>query len=108
MFVKQVEKYFCQLCHKEFSSETEAREHEYHHLQKPTTLATAIAYMETAVNKYDLSDKYLLTNGQPTRREVFCGEYNHGITMVPASFALNLAKLLLAETKNDKLPIYYE
>lgn len=108
MFVKQIEKYFCQLCHKEFSSETEAKEHEYRHLQKPITLATAIAYMETAVSKYDISDKYLLTNGLPTRREVLGGEYSYGITMVPASFALNLAKLLLAETKNDKLPIYYE
>lgn len=101
-------KYCCRFCEKEYDNQTDAINHEKEHLEKELmTLQEAIERMENAVANNDLSDLYLLKHNEKTRCEVFGGDYVYGMAMVPASFALILAKRLLQETKNEEEVIPY-
>lgn len=70
-------------------------------------LSLAIEQMKNAINSTDLSDSYLKKSNRnnETRREVFCGEYCYGITMVPASMILPLLEESL-KLHGDRF-IYY-
>lgn len=63
--------------------------------QKGIILSEAIKEMENAIRSRDYSDAYLTTNSIVTRRESFAKEWCYGITMVPCTFALQLAKKVL-------------
>lgn len=108
MKTKTVTKYYCQFCDKEFGNEADAKEHEKGHLSQPITLQEAIEKMENAICNIDLSDDYLLDHEETTRPEIFGGDYVYGIAVVPASFALILAKRLLQETKDETELIPYK
>ena len=58
-------------------------------------LSKAIDEMRSAMRAKDLSDNYLKKKDDWTRIDTFCGEWSYGITMVPCSFAVQLAEMLL-------------
>lgn len=58
-------------------------------------LSEAIDEMRSAMSSKDLSDNYLKKKNDWTRIDTFCGEWSYGITMVPCSFAVQLAEKLL-------------
>lgn len=58
-------------------------------------LSEAIDEMRSAMCAKDLSDNYLKKKDDLTRIDTFCGEWSYGITMVPCSFAVQLAEKLL-------------
>lgn len=58
-------------------------------------LSEAIDEMRSAMSAKDLSDNYLKKKDDLTRIDTFCGEWSYGITMVPCSFAVQLAEMLL-------------
>lgn len=58
-------------------------------------LSNAIDEMRFAMSAKDLSDNYLKKKDDLTRIDTFCGEWSYGITMVPCSFAVQLAEMLL-------------
>lgn len=58
-------------------------------------LSNAIDEMRFAMSAKDLSDNYLKKKDDLTRIDTFCGEWSYGITMVPCSFAVQLAEKLL-------------
>lgn len=58
-------------------------------------LSEAIDEMRSAMSAKDLSDNYLKKKDDLTRIDTFCGEWSYGITMVPCSFAIQLAEKLL-------------
>lgn len=58
-------------------------------------LSEAIDEMRSAMSAKDLSDNYLKKKDDLTRIDTFCGEWSYGITMVPCSFAVQLAEKLL-------------
>ena len=76
---------------------------------KGIMLSEAIAQMKNAICSRDLSDELLLEedNTNWTRYQAFCGEWCHGITMVPCTFALQLAKEVL-KTKGDCFVFFEE
>ena len=57
-------------------------------------LSKAIDEMRSAMSAKDLSDNYLKKKNDWTRIDTFCGEWSYGITMVPCSFAVQLAEKL--------------
>ena len=57
-------------------------------------LSEAIDEMRSAMCAKDLSDNYLKKKDDLTRIDTFCGEWSYGITMVPCSFAVQLAEKL--------------
>lgn len=69
-------------------------------LSKGLMLSEAIEQMKDTIRRGDLSDSYLqkARHDNWTRSDCFCGEFCHGISMVPCTFALQLAeKVLKAE-----------
>ena len=71
-------------------------------------LSTAILKMKNEMQRRDLSDRYLRETGgaidTDTRRAVFAGEWSYGITMVPCSFAIQLAEKVLAAEGDQFIP----
>ena len=76
---------------------------------KGIMLSEAIAQMKNAICKRDLPDDYLMEEDDTnyTRYKAFCGEWCYGITMVPCTFALQLAKEVL-KTKGDCFVFFEE
>lgn len=70
-------------------------------------LSEAIKEMEEAIYKSDLSDNYLNNYCEEScdREKVFAKECEYGITMVPCSFAIQLAKKVL-EHEGDQVISY--
>lgn len=69
-------------------------------LSKGLMLSEAIEQMKDAIRRGDMSDSYLqeVRSDNWTRSDCFCGEFCSGISMVPCTFALQLAeKVLKAE-----------
>ena len=68
-------------------------------------LKTIIEEMETKINKYDLSDKYLKDNDKPTREEIGIGEYAYGITMIPCSWVIKFLKSFIIMWSIERLKL---
>ena len=64
-------------------------------------LSEAIEKMHEAISNRDLSDKTLRKERCSTRKDDFCSELSYGITMVPCTFAIQLAKKVL-EIEGDQ------
>lgn len=109
-------KYFCNFCNASFDNQLDCENHEKSHdlenkdydMETEISLKDAIETMENAIKRTDHSDELLESENCETRHEMFCGEYLYGISVVPASFACNLAKELLKITNNPNMIIKYE
>lgn len=77
-------------------------------LSKGLMLSEAIEQMKDAIRRGDLSDSYLqeVRYDNWTRSDCFCGEFCSGISMVPCTFALQLAEKVL-KAEGDQF-IYYD
>lgn len=64
-------------------------------------LSESIEQMREAICNRDLSDKTLRKKRCSTRKDDFCSELSYGITMVPCTFAIQLAKKVL-EIEGDQ------
>ena len=67
-------------------------------------LSEAIEQMHEAICNRDLSDKTLRKEGCSTRKDCFCSEMSYGITMVPCTFASQLAKKVLESEGDQFIP----
>lgn len=69
-------------------------------------LSEAIERMRDAIRSRDLSDEFLqeYKNNNWTRDDCFCGEWCYGITMVPCTFAIQLAEKVLASEGDQFIP----
>lgn len=73
-------------------------------------LSEAIKQMEFSIKQWDLSDEYLkehfkcVDNSFNLRKGSFAGEWSYGITMVPCSFAIQLAKKVLEKEGDQFIP----
>ena len=99
--------YYCQLCGEKFFNSEECKNHEYSHLPSKMTLEYAIKELEAASN-HSCSEKTLIEEGLTSHSEMFGGEYLKDLCVVPASFALNLARKLYKVTKNKDMIIYLD
>lgn len=69
-------------------------------------LSEAIQQMREAIRNFDLSDSFLEkeSDSPPLRDWAFCGEWSYGITMVPCTFALQLAEKVLKAEGDQFIP----
>lgn len=74
--------------------------------KKGLLLSQAIEIMGDAIRNRDISDMHLCLEdvGHTTRKETFAGEYVYGITMVPCSFAIQLARKVLEKEGDQFIP----
>ena len=97
----------CEICGKSFDDKEECLEHEKSHLPSKMTLGEALKNLQHA-NNCSSSEKTLLEEGLTSHLEMFGGEYLKDLCVVPASFALNLARKLYEVTKDDSMIIYLD
>lgn len=69
-------------------------------------LSEAIEWMRDAIQRRDLPDEYLREHGNDdwTREDCFAGEWKYGITMVPCTFAIQLAEKVIASEGDQFIP----
>lgn len=67
-------------------------------------LSEAIEQMHEAICNRDLSDKTLRKRKCSTRKDEFCSELSYGITMVPCTFAIQLARKVLESEGDQFIP----
>lgn len=72
--------------------------------QKGLMLSEAIEQMSNAIQNMDLSDGFLKRRKCTTREDFFAGEWSYGITAVPCTFAIQLARKVLEKEGDQFIP----